>query len=297
MKENKKVADSIFVDLFQKPENFLSLYNALSGRNLKFEETVLRPKRLKNTMYKGIKNNVSMEVNGRIIVLIEHQSSVNKNMPLRFLMYVARIYEQIVPRKKRYVENLVKIPTPDFYVIYSGEKFMPENTELKLSSAFLEKPVDGEDFKLELKVPVINVRKGNNLPVKEKCDILKEYSLLIDKLHELRRSEPSVEIAYQKAVEFCTQNDILKDYIQEASVEIMSFLCAKYDEKEAMEANYEDGYERGMEAGIQQGILQNKIVTAFNFLRMGLAIEQISAGTGLSIEEINELVVKKSDDS
>ena len=33
----------------------------------------------------------------RLIVLVEHQSTINENMPLRLLEYVSRIYEQIVP--------------------------------------------------------------------------------------------------------------------------------------------------------------------------------------------------------
>lgn len=49
-------------------------------------------------------------------------------MPLRCLEYVTRIYEEIVPVKKRYAEKIYKIPNPDFYVVYVGDKdYIPED--------------------------------------------------------------------------------------------------------------------------------------------------------------------------
>jgi len=36
-------------------------------------------------------NDVSFTVGDRLIVLIEHQSTINENMPLRLLMYVAMV--------------------------------------------------------------------------------------------------------------------------------------------------------------------------------------------------------------
>ena len=47
---------------------------------------------------------------GKLIVLVEHQSTVNENMPFRCLEYVTRIYEGIVPVRKRYAEKVYKIP-------------------------------------------------------------------------------------------------------------------------------------------------------------------------------------------
>ena len=52
----------------------------------------------------------------------------------------------------------------------------------------------------------------------------------------------------------------------------------------------EQGISQGITQGIQQGSQQAKIQTAKNFISMGLSVEQVSKGTGLSIEEINALV-------
>ena len=62
-------------------------------------------------------------------------------MPLHFLQYVARLYEQIQNPRDRYFRRLKKISTPEFYVFYNGEEAYPEQATLKLSDAFMTSPV------------------------------------------------------------------------------------------------------------------------------------------------------------
>ena len=49
------------------------------------------------------------------------------------------------------------------------------------------------------------------------------------------------------------------------------------------------GEERGISLGITQGAYQKAVETAKKFLSMGLSVEQVADGTGLSIEEIEKL--------
>ena len=48
-----------------------------------------------------------------------------------------------------------------------------------------------------------------------------------------------------------------------------------------------DAEQRGYKEGVSDGISQTKIETAKKFLTMGISIEQVAQGTGLSIEEVN----------
>jgi hypothetical protein len=41
-------------------------------------------------------NDISFEIGGKLVVLIEHQSTINPNMPFRLLMYISRVYEKIM---------------------------------------------------------------------------------------------------------------------------------------------------------------------------------------------------------
>ena len=136
-KENREYKDSIFVDLFYKDvtakKNLLSLYNALHDTDYQDEEIIHKVK-IEDVLYKNFKNDISVEVNGQVLVFGEHQSTVNPNMPLRCLLYVGRAYEQLVDKKARYKTTLVKVPTPEFYTFYNGEQEQPLEQELSLRS-------------------------------------------------------------------------------------------------------------------------------------------------------------------
>jgi len=124
-KENRKYKDSVFVDLFYRDrdakKNLLELHNALYGTCYTDPEQV-RLIGLEDTLFQNLKNDVAFSVDDRKIVLSEHQSTVNPNMPLRDLMYIAREYEKIIPVKDRYKTSLVKIPVPQFVVFYNGSR-------------------------------------------------------------------------------------------------------------------------------------------------------------------------------
>ena len=137
-KQNRQYKDSVFVDLFTYYEDYIvSLYNALSGEKLP-ENAQVENLNLKNTLYTNIRNDVSFLIDNIILVLIEHQSTINKNMPLRLLLYVAEIYKNILDEKIRYSREQQYIPTPIFYVLYNGKELYPENKTLRLSDAFIE---------------------------------------------------------------------------------------------------------------------------------------------------------------
>ena len=156
-KENRKHKDSVFTDLFMNDEtarkNVLELYNALFDTNYTDEE-IIKMVTLDQVLFMNFKNDVAFMVDNRRIVLSEHQSTVNENLPLRHLMYIAREYEKIIPVKKRYQSKLIPIPTPEFIVFYNGVEEYPVEETLRLSTAFAEK--DGMPS-LELIVRVINI--------------------------------------------------------------------------------------------------------------------------------------------
>ena len=73
-KINRNHKDSVFVDLFANDiyakENFISLYNALHKTNLDPKTTEVQPVMLENILYMSYYNDISMLVDGKIIVLI-----------------------------------------------------------------------------------------------------------------------------------------------------------------------------------------------------------------------------------
>ena len=81
--------DAADARIFAK-ENFLSLYNALHGTHLPLSSPVENI-RLDNVMYMNIINDVSCLVDGKIIVLAEHQSSKRKYAPTLFRIHSSAI--------------------------------------------------------------------------------------------------------------------------------------------------------------------------------------------------------------
>jgi len=75
---------------------------------------------------------------------MEHQSSICENMPLRMLIYIARIYEKIIDGKAVYKQKLLRIPKPDFIVLYNGVDPYPDETVLRLSDAYMDTFIGGD---------------------------------------------------------------------------------------------------------------------------------------------------------
>ena len=245
-KENREHKDSVFVDLFYQDEtakkNLLSLYNALHDTNYK-DETIIRKVKIDDVLYKNFKNDISCEVNGQVLVFGEHMSTINRNMPLRCLMYVGRAYEQLVDSKARYRTTLVKIPTPEFYVFYNGEKEQPLERVLSLSDAFMN---PARENSVELKVKVININSDKAHGILDKCGILKEYSQFISTVRKYSEEEGAIK----KAIKECIEKGILADYLKRKGSEVENMLIAEYSYEEDMQVKLQEGIWQGRREGI-----------------------------------------------
>ena len=294
-KYNRRYKDSVFVDFFGEDKNakanFLSLYNALHETELD-ASAELEPLRLEQVMYMAFRNDVACLINGKIIVLVEHQSTINANMPLRFLQYAARLYERIENPRDRYLRRLKKIPTPEFYVFYNGEEDYPEKATLRLSDAFMTVP---ERPALEVVVSVTNINYNKGSEILHTCKPLKEYTLFVDAVRRHTKLDP--ENGFQNAIKECIQNDILREYLQRKSKEVMNMLIAEYDydvdiavqREEEREIALQEGIAQGEAKGFSEGSYQKTLQDAANLKRLGVSIGIIAQATGLTETEIEKL--------
>ena len=152
--------DSLFCRLFAEKENALSLYNALTGSSYTSADG-LEIVTLEDAVYLSQKNDCAVCVQSSL-ALFEQQSSWNPNMPLRGLLYFAAEYAGWLARHKKDVHSggLVKIPAPNYYVLYNGTTERKEREELRLSDAF-EKPAEGYEWTAH----VVNVNAGHNTAI------------------------------------------------------------------------------------------------------------------------------------
>jgi len=226
-------------------------------------------------------NDLSFTIDNRLVILIEHQSTINDNIPLRLLMYIARVYEKIINRKKLYQAKLEKIPTPEFIVLYNGNEDYPDFSELKLSNAFKDfeglKLSNDNIIPLELIVKVYNINHGRNPEMLKKSENLNGYSIFINKVREYRKEEETLEKAAVSAIKYCTANNILKDFLEAHASEVLNMLLTEWNQDEAVEVAREEGREEEREE------------IARNALAKGSTLEFVHEITGLSLEVIESL--------
>jgi hypothetical protein len=92
--QQREHKDTLFRYLFSKTENIVELYAALTGRKLSDRAieivTLIDPD---GKSRNKPRNDVAFVAEDKLVVLWEHKSSPNQNMPLRFLQYLAAIYK------------------------------------------------------------------------------------------------------------------------------------------------------------------------------------------------------------
>ena len=228
----------MFVDLFYTDENagknLLSLYNALYDDSLT-DIHALKGVRLENVLYMPFANDIAFTVESKKIILGEHQSTLNRNMPLRCLLYVAREYEQLVPVRRRFRTKAAQIPTPYFIIFYNGKAEQEKETLLRLSDAYQEKS-DSGTYALELEVRMININQKAGHPILEKCPVLREYSEFVEHVRAYGNDEQKLT----KAVKECIREGILSEYLERKSREVINMLIGEYDYEMDMQEKQEE---------------------------------------------------------
>ena len=136
--------DTVFVTVFKKKKCLIELYNAIFDTNYD-ENTPLDIVTIKDVLFRTLKNDVAFTLGDCFVVLIEHQSTLSDNLPLRDLLYVSTLFKRMIDSKRLYRKKALMIPRPQFIVLYNGPTDMPEYQELRLSDAYLGELREGEE--------------------------------------------------------------------------------------------------------------------------------------------------------
>ena len=211
-KPQRAYRDSLFRDIFNNADRLPEIYEALLGVRTTASDITLAT--INETLFSGIKNDIGFIVGNQHVLLTEHQSTVNANMPLRMLMYLAEVYRRYVDADAVYRKRLIPLPAPKFYVFYNGIEKMPDTWSLHLSDAF-----EGRKADLELAVEIININNQPGRPILEKCHTLKSYSVFVAKVRESVKSGNALEVAISEAARYCIAHNYLEDYFRQKQKE------------------------------------------------------------------------------
>lgn len=240
--------DTVFRMLFREKKNLLSLYNALNGTNYTDVDD-LEITTLENAVYMNYKNDISFVFDFELL-LYEHQSTCNPNMPLRDLLYVSRVLQNRIRNENLYSKSLVRIPAPRFVVFYNGTDVQPKQQTLCLSDAFEKRQ---EEPSLELSVTVYNINPGYNRELLEACRLLREYAQYVEHVRSYTEELPLSE-AVEKAVDDCIRNGILNEFLSRNRAEAIEVSIFEYDEEKHMRSERKEWREIGREEGRAEGL-------------------------------------------
>ena len=195
-----------------------------------------------------IKNDVSFLIDGQLS-LYEHQSTINPNIPLRFLFYIAHLYSRITKDANLYGTAVVPIPAPEFVVFYNGKEQMPERKIAKLSHMFTLK---NRPVKLDLEVTILNITGENNRELKAACRTLREYAIYTDKIRQYTEEMP-LEEAVDRAIRECIHEDILREFLENHRMEARAMSIFEYDQEKHMRQEREAAWKEGRRSGLEEG--------------------------------------------
>ncbi len=264
----RTIKDSVFADLFQDKRYLLQLYKALHPEDTDVTEDDLNDITIKNVLTDNIYNDLGFTVGDKLMILVEAQSSVwTVNIIVRALMYLAQTWHDYFERTKQnlYKSKKVQMPMPEIYVIFTGER-KTRPSEISLSQEFF----DGKECGIDVRVKMIYDGKEG--------DIINQYVLFTKICNEQMKEHGRTRKAVMEAIRICKDRDVLREYLSNRESEVVSIMMVLYDEEEIMRSYVES--ERHDE----------KIETAKRLLQMQkLANDDIAAGSGLTIEEVEKL--------
>ena len=149
----RTIKDSVFTNLFQDKKYLLQLYKALHPEDTDITEDKLTDITIKNVLTDNIYNDLGFVVReDKAVILVESQSTWTMNIIIRALMYMVQTYHDYFDRTKQnlYKSKKVKLPVPEIYVIYTGDR-KTRPSEVSLAKEFFE----GEQSSIDVKVKMI----------------------------------------------------------------------------------------------------------------------------------------------
>lgn len=248
----RAVKDSVFTYLFKQPEYTRLLYLALHPEDKDVTEQDCKLITLENVISTGIYNDLGFQVRDKLFLLVEAQSTFSINIVLRMLLYLAATYKEYVEENKLdlYSGKAVKIPRPELYVVYTGEREdVPET--LLLSELY---DAEGD---AELHVKVLRDEKNG--------DILAQYVRFCKIVDMNRRLHGSTQKALDETFHQCMEENILTSFLASRKKEVTDIMVTLFDydtiqeihdfniAREAEMRGEQRGEQRGKQIGEQRG--------------------------------------------
>ena len=217
--------NSVFLDLFQIKSYLLKLYKTLHPEDTTATEDSLTDITIENVLTDNLYNDLGFIVNDKLMILIEAQSTWTMNILVRVLLYLAQSYHEYFQRTSQnyYKSRKVKMPKPELYVIFTGDKGRKPD-KISLSKEFFE----GADIDIEVKAKVIYESDQDN--------IINQYIIFCKVFNEQTGQHGMTQKAVSETIRICKDRNVLKEYLLEREKEVVTIMMSLFNEEEILKS-------------------------------------------------------------
>ncbi len=227
---NREYKDNLFVYLFgnEKYKRFtLELYNAINGTHYTDEDDV-EITTLEKVVYINVKNDLSFLLSGKMN-FYEHQSTYAPNIPLRMLIYSAKVYDRYIHERKYniYGKTRYELPVPKCVCFYNGVQNMDDIAEMKLSDS-----MPGTDKgDIEVKVTALNINSGHNPEIMNASKTLGDYSMFVENVRKYSKETDNLKKAIDMAIKEMPEDSEVGEILRNNKAEVVSMCLEEYTQE------------------------------------------------------------------
>ena len=224
-----KTKDSVFSRLFSQPENILELYKELHPEDTETTVEDIQLETLETVFINDIYNDLGFIVKhgekSKYILLVEAQSKWTENITLRMLFYITETYRRYLKSTKQseHITRRVYLPKPEFYVVYTGGKDVPE--EVSLNQTYFDGTAP-----LDIRVKVLT-QTGTETIYGQYIGFSKVYD-------EQRKLYGNKVQCIEETIRICFENGYLAGFLNIHKEEVFGMLSELFDE-EALREQYD----------------------------------------------------------
>lgn len=221
----RTVKNSVFLDLFQNKSYLLKLYKTLHPEDTTATEDSLTDVTITNVLTDNLYNDLGFIANNKLMILVEAQSTWTVNILVRVLLYLAQSYHEYFQRtcQDYYKSKKVKMPKPELYVIFTGNKGRKPD-KISLSKEFFE----GADIDIEVKAKVIYESDTD--------DIINQYIIFCKVFNEQTKQHGMTRKAVTETIRICKNRNVLREYLAQREKEVVTIMMSLFDDEQIMKS-------------------------------------------------------------
>ncbi|OON99093.1 MAG: hypothetical protein ATN35_00410 [Epulopiscium sp. Nele67-Bin004] len=261
--------DSFFKKIYEDKAELVSLCRGLTGRDdiTEADITVTTLKET-NAIYVQIRNDLSFII-GADIFLVEQQSKVNPNMPVRQGSYYFNTLSELFGNAVFHSTTKKQIPRPILITFVNGNPKGISSEIIKLSDMFepnikddkqgLIKIDDIYQSYIEVCVQVVYLNHPDNEKFLDTIPSLKGYAIFTQSLKHYQSKGHTKEEAVELAIDYTINQQLLVSLLLKEREGVKSMVMAQITQEEWDTFKFAEGKAEGKEEGKAEGRNEGKI--------------------------------------